>query len=235
MPVYSPDLKESWGDDSSGGAPSSLTRPLVQYFLSHPKIKFGRTRPSPQVIGALSSNMKRLNTIYSAAAIRRAVDRFYATKTANTHPQPGLAFCNRAFQDKLFEGATMDVQDDILVFIQNGFTRDDSLVLPWEAEADADIRMEFVSDPELNSLVRTYPDAVAAVLETWGPTLQGMDILWNVALPQFRWLSTGDTPVPSERMEDISQHFPKDFVSNKFRSRQTWPSISEAVRSSRGR
>lgn len=225
-------LKEDFAEDLSSGAPPSRnTWELMKYFLYHPRVQFGRTLDERDR-GALSAAMRRLSEVYPEHEVRRAVDRFYMTRTAANHPHPALAFCHKGFQNKLFEGATVDVQDDVLLYIANGFERGD-LDLPWDGEMDLEISMEFITEPGLNALVRTYPDIVSEVLTNWH------DADWigmlNGAFEHYEWLlGVRDHPSPSLIIMAEKFTVPKDFLVRS-RPRKTQDRIAEAVRISRGR
>lgn len=227
-------LKEDFTDDtdSDHGPPSPTTRELMNYLLYHPKVRFGRTLDARDR-GALGKAMKRLADIYPTHEIHRAVDRFYMTRTAANHPRPVWAFCSYAFQDKLFEGATVDVQDSVLVYIANGFVRDVDLELPWDRSKDAEIGVEFILNPDYNVLVRTYPDVVSEILTHWHD--DDWHSLMDAAFEHYEWI-LGVKDTPSARLSLMSEKFalPKDFlVRNRPRATQT--RTAEAVRISRGR
>lgn len=227
-------LKDDWSD--TDGAPVRYApglRDLVSYFFYHPKVKFGRSKPTDRERGALSQSIKRLRNTYTDDAIRRAIDKFYLTRTSRTHEHPAFAFCNREFQDKLFEGGEMvERQDDVLTFIASGCVRDESMDLPWDESADSDLRIMFIVDEELNELVSTYPDVVSELVVHWGTECE--EIL-KAAYKQMQYVQ-GKLIAPSSRLDDMKVvSLPKDFLYRTNRPRKASRTLTEAVRISRGR
>lgn len=232
-------VKDDW-DEVEEGSPvfyAANTHDLMKYFFYHPKVKFGRPKPSARESGALAKSLKKLRMVYTDDAIRRAIDKFYLTRTAKNHANPAFAFCNKEFQDKLFEGAEqVEIQDDVLTFIANGFQREDGIDLPWDEEYDSNLRVTFIIDQDYNVLARTFPEVVAEILYRWGNDVDGSgSLIMQQALLQMHYLS-GASDKPAD-LSDLHANFdvPIDFTKRVNRPRKTKDTITEAVRSARGR
>ena len=222
------EVKDDWDAVEDGGSSAFRFGPhrhLVSYFFNHPRVKFGRSRPTDREWGAMNSAVKRLRTTYTEDAVRRAMDRFYMTRTAANHPQPGLAFCNSGAEQ-------VEHQDDVLTFMANGCQRDSATDLPWDESYDSALRLSLIIDPLLNTLARTFPDVVSEILSNWGED-SGNVLL--IAANQMQYLA-GESASPVD-LQQMAEKFdlPKDFVRKQQRPRHTQQTVAEAVRVARGR
>jgi hypothetical protein len=202
---------------------------LVNYFCYHRRVKFGSVVP-PRDRLALASSIKRLlNRGYTPESVRRAMDRFYTSRTSQNHPQPALAFTSTRFQSVLFSSSdrVLDEEGHVLNYLAAGFTRDQDMVIPWSPDGDRDLRMEFATDPGLSMLLRSYPDVVAMVLHhSYDYRMNVLDI----AVHQHEYIMglrpSSSTPFYS-LMVDIT--FPPDFLKVG-KARPVHDTTSEAVR-----
>jgi hypothetical protein len=232
-------VKDDW-DEVEEGSPtvrSGGTYDLVRYFFNHPKVKFGRPSPTAKESAALAASIKRLRHTYTDDSIRRAIDRFYLTRTAKNSEMPGISFCNKELQLGLLEDTGLvERQDDVLTFLANGCQREEGLDLPWDEEHDSSLRLMFIIEQDYNVLVRTYPDVVSEILFHWGNDDDGRGgAVMQQALIQMMYL-TGASDVRGD-LTDMHANFsvPSDFAKKSNRPRKTRDTITEAVRASRGR
>lgn len=236
-----PDSKtKEWGEGSSTGPPlfyRGEVGQLLKYFCYHKRMKWGTTTPAKER-AALAASFKRLLARgYSPASVRRAVDRFYSTRTSQNHPNPALAFCSKKFQLDLFSGEVRDTpavrrpvlsspsgdngrvydpgqylieaEDHVLDFIKSGFRRDNDMILPWPPDLDGELRDGFL-EPELYDLLLTYPDVVALILVGFDGSYKLS--MMDVAVQQLEYLRGSRTASPA-RFKGVSKLLllPKDF------------------------
>ena len=192
-------------------------------------------RPTFNQRQAVARDMKRLLDIYPPESIKRAIDRFYMTRTSKNHPEPGFAFCSRKFQEVLFAGVdVLDDQDAIMKWMKThqipaGRVAD----LPWDGEFDQEVAIEMITTPVYNVFLRTYPDIVAEILKNYHDK-DWIDIMDQVCW-HMNWL-LGIEDEPSTVLPELQEkfHLPKDFLE-KGKMRKTQDTVEEAVRVSRGR
>ena len=228
-------LKDDWDVVDGGGSRYNphINR-LVQYFRYHPHVKFGNSRLDQKEMGALRASIKRLRNVYPDVEIRRAIDRFYMMPVSVKSKSPAFSFCSKKLQEKLFEGADVVHEIDIVMeWMANGFERPVGMRLPWDGEFDHEVSMEFILTPEFNVLARTYPEVVASILNTWWDGSEWLDMM-DGACVQYQWL-LGVQDEPSNAIVAMSEEFdlPKDFLTRD-QPRKTQDTVQEAVRIAHG-
>lgn len=199
---------------------------LARYFRWHPKVTIEHYFPESHLLALGASLTRLLESGYSVASIKKAINVFWLTPYSARNRAPTIGFCNKSFQEELLRGEVVTgEEDDVVTWLQT-MDREEGMRLPWGPDDDRVIMSYLVTDAYVSRVLHSYPDVVCDILREWGPVCA--DKL-EIAGQQYAWLmgEVGEPPTDLARLSDRII-LPRSFLS-KTAARPVRESVAAAL------